>query len=554
MKRICINQQMRGKIVSLAFLMIVTSLSISLVCGCITTTKLKQTWGDIEMYVQQGRLYMSKGQYDQAISEFNKALEINPKYVNAYLYRGIAYMQKGQHDQAISEFNSLLRLKPGLATAYRGLGGAYGHKGQYDQAISAFNKAIEINPKSFQAYNDRAVSYGRKGEYDQAISDFNKALEINPQYLVAYNGRGNVFKKKLQYDQAISDFNKAIDINSRYHKAYFGKADALEKLGRIKEAIESYRNFLQYCPPKDASHPIVLLAKDKIKEINRKALQKTEAVATRPSLNNIQGKRFYASYAVVIGISKYKHTAEDGLTDLNFADDDAETFAATLRELGWQDSHIKLLLNERATQRNIMIALESWLTKTGPNDLIVLFWSGHAFPDPENPEKVYLACYDTRISIPPTGYRMDKVHTALKERRARNVIVFADTCHAGKLITRGKKGIAIVPHINKMHKQQSIPKGWIFMVGADTDRLAIENSSWSNGAFTHCLIQGLSGKADGFQSVASKDGIVTMGELRAYLKTSMPDETQKVLGVGKRPVITTSTGNPDIWNLTLQRQ
>ncbi|OGR00996.1 MAG: hypothetical protein A2511_01335 [Deltaproteobacteria bacterium RIFOXYD12_FULL_50_9] len=44
----------------------------------------------------------------------------------------------------------------------------------------------------------------------------------------------------------------------------------------------------------------------------------------------------------------------------------------------------------------------------------------------------------------------------------------------------------------------------------------------------------------------------SMGELRAYMDTAMPEETQKVLGVAKRPVITTSTGDPDIWNLTLQ--
>jgi hypothetical protein len=90
------------------------------------------------------------------------------------------------------------------------------------------------------------------------------------------------------------------------------------------------------------------------------------------------------------------------------------------------------------------------------------------------------------------------------------------------------------------------------MVAADTDRKAIEHSSWTNGAFTHSLIKGLSGKADGYESVAPKDGTVTMGELRAYLNSAMPDETQKVLGVAKRPVITTSSGNPDIWKLSLQ--
>ena len=90
------------------------------------------------------------------------------------------------------------------------------------------------------------------------------------------------------------------------------------------------------------------------------------------------------------------------------------------------------------------------------------------------------------------------------------------------------------------------------MVGADTDRKAIEHTSWTNGAFTHSLIKGLSGEADGHQSAGPRENVVTMGELRSYLNTAMPNETQKVLGVAKRPVITTSSGDPDIWKMTLQ--
>lgn len=269
--------------------------------------------------------------------------------------------------------------------------------------------------------------------------------------------------------------------------------------------------------------------------------------ATSPLIVNNRSK-----WAIIVGISQYQYSRKNGLTNLIFADDDAKAFALSLRNLGWNESHIKFLTNEEATQRNIMIALESWLTKAGPNDQIVLFWAGHGYPDPEDPEKVYFACYDTDITIPATGYRMDKVRTALEERKAKNVILLADTCHAGKLITRGKRGISIVPQIDKMQKEQRVPKGWVFMVGADTDRQSIEHSSWTNGAFTHSLIKGLNGEADGFQSAGTKDGIVTMGELKDYMNIFMPNETQKVLGVAKRPVITTSTGDPDIWNLTLQ--
>lgn len=57
------------------------------------------------------------------------------------------------------------------------------------------------------------------------------------------------------------------------------------------------------------------------------------------------------------------------------------------------------------------------LTKTTPNDVIVIFWSGHGIPDPDNPEMVYFTCYDTDPGIPATGYRMDRVRPALEERR-----------------------------------------------------------------------------------------------------------------------------------------
>lgn len=278
-----------------------------------------------------------------------------------------------------------------------------------------------------------------------------------------------------------------------------------------------------------------------------KSQQKKEAEKSRINVPAI-GQQ----WAVVVGLSEYANNGQSGLTNLAFADDDAKAFANSLKQQGWSSSHIKLLTNEQATQRNIMIAMESWLTKAGPDDMIVLFWSGHGFPDPEDPEKVYFACYDTDIRIPATGYRMDRIRAILEERNARNVIVLADTCHAGKLITRGNdKAIGISPYVNSLVKKKDIPKGWIFMVASDVDRKAIEDSSWSHGAFTHCLLNALSGKADGYQSAGAEDGIVTMGELRAYMNSVMPDETQRILGVAKRPVITTSTGDPGIWDLSL---
>lgn len=276
---------------------------------------------------------------------------------------------------------------------------------------------------------------------------------------------------------------------------------------------------------------------------------------TKPTLTSLSELHTIANrWLVCIGISKYKYGDKELMPNLSFAAEDARMFSQFLLQNGWSESRVKCLTNEQSTERDIRITVESWLTKVKSDDLIVLFWAGHAFPDPDDPEKVYFACYDTDPTIPATGLRMDRVVDILKERKAKNVVVLADTCHAGKLITRGDRGIAVKQNLKRMHEQNLVPKGWIFMVGADTDRTAIEHSSWSNGAFTHCLLEGLKGEADGFQSSGPKDGVVTLGELRTYLETQMPEETQKVLGVAKHPVITTSTGDPSIWNLFLHER
>jgi hypothetical protein len=272
-------------------------------------------------------------------------------------------------------------------------------------------------------------------------------------------------------------------------------------------------------------------------------------IAASPTLKLLTNRR--NAFAVVVGISQYEHQGRNPLPNLAFAEDDAYSFAQILRDLGWSESHIKLLVNEKATRENLSIALESWLTKAGKDDIVVLFWSGHGYQDPENPQKTYMACYDTKMWIPATGYRMDHVRNALAELNTKHVVVLADTCYAGGLATQ--RGIQVVnPYLKKLKEESPFPKGWVWMMGADVDRQAIEHSSWKNGAFTHVMLKALSGKADGFQGAGTKDGIVSLGELRAYMQTVMPDETHKVIGVAKHPTVITSSYDPEVWELSLK--
>ena len=115
-------------------------------------------------FYNQGVAHSKKGETDLAISDYNKALEINPKYDGAYINHGVAY----------------------------------GQKGEYDQAISDCNKALEINPDFAEAYHNRGIIYYVKKEYDKTWEDVHKVQSlghhVHPEFLKALredSGREN---------------------------------------------------------------------------------------------------------------------------------------------------------------------------------------------------------------------------------------------------------------------------------------------------------------------------------------------------------------------------
>jgi tetratricopeptide (TPR) repeat protein len=108
----------------------------------------------------------------------------------AFTNRGDMYANQGQYDLAIAEYNRAVELNPGYAEAFNNRGGMYANKRQYDLAFADFNRALELNPSYAEAFNNRGFAYASQGQYEQAIADVNRALELNPSYGMAYNNRG----------------------------------------------------------------------------------------------------------------------------------------------------------------------------------------------------------------------------------------------------------------------------------------------------------------------------------------------------------------------------
>ena len=200
------------------------------------------------IYSIRGYAYRIKGDFESAIKDYNKLIELRPDYADAYCDRGIVYTKKSEFARAIQDFNKAIQLKPNLADTYNGRGLMYHQMNKVDLALQDFNKAIELRPDFAKAYNNRALVYQDKGDADKTLEDTSKAIEFQPNLSYAYNNRGNAYVRKGITSLAIKDFNKAIHLNPELAEAYCNRGIAYENSGEFERAIEDYTKAIELKP------------------------------------------------------------------------------------------------------------------------------------------------------------------------------------------------------------------------------------------------------------------------------------------------------------------
>ena len=138
-------------------------------------------------WYNRGSAYNELHQYDKAVTDFSKVIELDPKHVRAWTNRGVAYNELHQYEKAIADLTKATELDPKNGTVWRNRGYAYSELHQYDKAVTDFSKVIELDPNSAPAWNDRGVAYLRLRQYDKALADFKKTLELAPTDPVGQN-------------------------------------------------------------------------------------------------------------------------------------------------------------------------------------------------------------------------------------------------------------------------------------------------------------------------------------------------------------------------------
>ena len=167
-----------------------------------------------------GLVYAHMGKIDEAITEYKKALAINPNFAEAYYNLGNAYSAKGQTEESIAAYKRALAIDPNLVEALNNLGLVYEDKGMLDDAILEYQKALTINHEYSKAAANLSAAYSKKGSFDDSLSSYQKVLATNPSDAKAYFNLGMLYTTKDRVEEAIFHFRQAITINPNYINAY----------------------------------------------------------------------------------------------------------------------------------------------------------------------------------------------------------------------------------------------------------------------------------------------------------------------------------------------
>ena len=96
--------------------------------------------------VQSGSDLMSRRDFDKAIEHFNRAIQFSPNFAEAYNQRAIAYFLKEEFEQAIKDCTKVVEMNPDHFGAWAGMGHCHAHEGRICAALEAYKHAISINP------------------------------------------------------------------------------------------------------------------------------------------------------------------------------------------------------------------------------------------------------------------------------------------------------------------------------------------------------------------------------------------------------------------------
>jgi tetratricopeptide (TPR) repeat protein len=203
-----------------------------------------------ELYDQRALAHLRLQQYDQAIADYQKVVELQPENGHALVLLGNAYSYKGDDEQALAVYSQTLALnltddlRVELSRTYDSLATEAVNENDYERALAHYRTAQSLAPEDddipesiAHVYMIRGIEANRNGDYAEALSDFNLVLQEIPAEAPLLGWMADTYEKMDKYDDAIAIYTRLVAEypNLPYH--YYRRGAAYAAQGSPEWAI-----------------------------------------------------------------------------------------------------------------------------------------------------------------------------------------------------------------------------------------------------------------------------------------------------------------------------
>ncbi|MCZ6767786.1 MAG: tetratricopeptide repeat protein [Acidobacteria bacterium] len=195
----------------------------------------QQSAAEVRLNMDQGLQFFNQGEYEQALTVFNAALELDDQQPALWANVGNTHSKLNQHEQAVEAYQKALDLAPEDPTLYQNLGGLYASMGDTEKARELYQKAVSLSaygdPRDAAVnYYNMGVTFINSGKSEEAIEALTKALEADPEYAEAHYQLGISMLGTGQMEESADHLKKYLELAPEGANAEVAK-QLVEQLG-----------------------------------------------------------------------------------------------------------------------------------------------------------------------------------------------------------------------------------------------------------------------------------------------------------------------------------
>jgi predicted O-linked N-acetylglucosamine transferase (SPINDLY family) len=197
--------------------------------------------GDALHYL--GFLHRQKGNAEAAVRLIGEAIEVAPN-ATAHRHLADALQALGRLQEAVVQYDKALELKSDLAAAWDGRGTALQNLGNQDAALASYERSLALNPKAADTWNNYGKAQRAMKRPNDAIAAFDRAIALDPAHIGAITSRGMAFFDMKAYDEALGCFVHALTLNPDSPDAHYARGILHVKHRRYAEAAIEFEAVL----------------------------------------------------------------------------------------------------------------------------------------------------------------------------------------------------------------------------------------------------------------------------------------------------------------------